>query len=120
MTGMPREQARSGAKDIRIADGRISEVGRLEPRPGEQTLDASGCVVYPGWVNTHHHLFQTLLKGVPEGINASLAEWLINVPVKYRVKYDAEMLETAARIGIAELMLAGCTTLADHHYLSVI
>jgi cytosine/adenosine deaminase-related metal-dependent hydrolase len=117
MTGLAGEAARSSATDIRIDGGRITEVGRLQALPGEDIIDAAGCVVYPGWVNTHHHLFQSMLKGVPAGINVSLAEWLAEVPARYRHKIDAEALETAAQVGIAELLLSGCTTVADHHYL---
>lgn len=117
MTGLPHPMARTNATDIRISQGRIVSIGRLEPAIGEEVLDASDCVIYPGWVNTHHHLFQSLLKGIPEAINSSLDDWLMKVPRQYRGKFDSGMLETAARIGIAELMLGGCTTIADHHYL---
>ena len=51
-------------------------------------IDASGCVIYPGWVNTHHHLFQSLLKGIPAGINLPLVPWLAAVPVPYRRFFD--------------------------------
>lgn len=117
MTGLPGARARAGAADIRIRDGRIHELGRLDPYPGERVLDASDCVVYPGWVNTHHHLFQSVLKGVPAGINVPLAQWLVEVTGRYRHRIDAEALEVAATIGLAELLLSGCTTVADHHYL---
>lgn len=112
--------ARSGATDLRIgADGTIVEMGRgLAPLPGERVLDASGCVVYPGWVNTHHHLFQSLLKGVPVGIDQTLSAWLQSVPFKARGSFAREeRLRLAARIGLVELMRSGCTTVADHHYL---
>ena len=56
----------------------------LAPQPGERVIDARGCVIYPGWVNTHHHLFQSLLKGIPAGINLALVPWLAAVPVRYR------------------------------------
>ena len=117
MTGLPGDAARTDATDIRIGGGRILEVGRLSPLPGEAQVDASGCVVYPGWVNTHHHLFQSMLKGVPAGINSSLGDWLVQVTARYRGKFDGEALEVAATVGIAELLLSGCTTVADHHYL---
>ncbi len=117
MTGLSGDAARSNASDIRIKAGRITAIGHLTPVKDESIIDASDCVVYPGWVNTHHHLFQSMLKGIPAGINASLAEWLVEVPARYRHKVDAEALETAAQVGIAELLLSGCTTIADHHYL---
>jgi 8-oxoguanine deaminase len=119
LTGAAGAAARTDARDLRIgADGCISEMGRgLQPLPGERVLDATDCVVYPGWVNTHHHLFQSLLKGVPAGIDASLTPWLMAVPYAYRGAFDEALLRVAARIGLAELLLSGCTTVADHHYI---
>jgi cytosine/adenosine deaminase-related metal-dependent hydrolase len=115
-TGLPGEAMRaSGA--IRIRDGRISAVGALEPAPGERLIDASGCVIYPGLVSTHHHLFQCVLKGVRAGIDVPLLAWLRAVPYSYWHKIDEEALRTAARIGLVELLLSGTTTAADHHYL---
>ena len=118
MTGLPGNQARAQGSDIRISsEGRIEAIGSLVPQPDERVVDATDCVVYPGWVNTHHHLAQSVLKGVPQGINLPLLSWLESVPYRYRTRFDPELLSLAAEIGIAELMLAGCTTLADHHYV---
>lgn len=118
LTGIEGDKARSSACDLRIADGMITEMGRgLKRLPAERLLDASGCVVYPGWVNTHHHLFQSLLKGLPSGINATLTPWLKAVPYAHRGGFDEATLRLAARIGMIELLLSGCTTVADHHYL---
>jgi cytosine/adenosine deaminase-related metal-dependent hydrolase len=118
MTGLPGAAARARGSDLRIdREGRISAIGRLEEEPGERVVDATDCVVYPGWINTHHHLAQSVLKGVPQGINLPLLSWLESVPYRYRSRFDAELLEIAAEIGITELMLSGCTTLADHHYV---
>ena len=117
MTGLPGSQARAAGPDLRInSKGRISDIGRLSPEAGERVLDATGCVVYPGWINTHHHLAQSVLKGVPGGINLPLLAWLEAVPYRYRYRFDAELLGIAAEIGMAELLLSGCTTTADHHY----
>ena len=55
-TGLPGEAMRAHGS-IRVADGRIAAIGELAPRPGERIIDASGCVIYPGLVSTHHHLF---------------------------------------------------------------
>ncbi len=109
--------AERGAGDIRIVDGRIAEIGELPPRAGERTLDASGCVIYPGLVNTHHHLFQSVLKGVRTGIDLRLEAWLREIPYTYWHRLDEQALEVAATIGIAELLLSGTTTVADHHYI---
>jgi len=117
-TGVAGADARSSATDLRIAGGVLTEMGRgLVPREGEQVLDASDCVVYPGWVNTHHHLFQSLLKGVPAGIDLTLSPWLQAVPFAMRRGFNEKRLRLAARIGLVELLRSGCTTVADHHYL---
>jgi len=117
-SGHGSELARAEGGDLRIdAAGRIAAIGRLQPEPGERVLDATDCVIYPGWVNTHHHLIQSLQKGVPAGINLPLLGWLDAVPYKLRGKFDAELLSLSAEIGMVELMLSGCTTIADHHYV---
>ena len=90
---------------IRIRDGVITEIGALELKPDELRLDARGGVVYPGLVSTHHHLFQSVLKGVRSGIDLPLAGWLREVPYRYWSKLDEEALAVAARIGLAELLL---------------
>jgi 8-oxoguanine deaminase len=118
MSGLPGDNARLAGPDLRVDEhGRISAIGKLAPQPNERVLDASDCVVYPGWVNTHHHLAQSVLKGVPGGINLPLLTWLEAVPYRYRRHFDAELLSVAAQIGMAELLLSGCTTTADHHYV---
>jgi 8-oxoguanine deaminase len=118
LTGHAGGAARAtGGTDLRVRDGVIAAIGTLEAQPGERVIDARGCVVYPGWVNTHHHLFQSLLKGIPAGINLALVPWLAAVPVRYRRYFDHEhALRIAARVGLVELMLSGCTTVADHQY----
>jgi len=118
MTGLSGAAARAVAgSDVRVRGGVIQAVGALAPEPGERVLDARGCVVYPGWVNTHHHLFQSLLKGIPAGIDLALVPWLAAVPVAYRRHFDAEgSLRLAARVGLVELALSGCTTVCDHQY----
>jgi len=117
MTGLPGEKARAAGPDLRIdPQGRIASIGKLLPERGERVADATDCVIYPGWINTHHHLAQSVLKGVPAGINLPLLGWLESVPYRYRYRFDPELLSIAAEIGIAQLMLSGCTTVADHHY----
>jgi cytosine/adenosine deaminase-related metal-dependent hydrolase len=118
LTGLPGAAARSVAgTDLRVRGGVIDAIGTLQPEPGERVIDARGCVVYPGWVNTHHHLFQSLLKGIPAGIALPLVPWLAAVPVAYRRFFDGERaLRVAARVGLVELALSGCTTVADHQY----
>jgi cytosine/adenosine deaminase-related metal-dependent hydrolase len=102
---------------IRVRDGVIVAIGALKPEPDERRLDARDCVIYPGLISTHHHLFQSVLKGVRSGINLPLAGWLRAVPYTFRSKFDEEALAVAARVGLAEMLLSGTTTVADHHYL---
>ncbi|MEH6388404.1 MAG: amidohydrolase family protein [Pseudomonas profundi] len=107
------------AGDIRIRDGRIAEMG-IGLLPGvepEQIIDASGCVVWPGLVNTHHHLAQSIMKGVPAGLNQNLGDWLGSVPYRFWPKVTPQLMYHAARLGLYELLRSGATTCADHHYL---
>lgn len=116
LTGLPGSAARHAGPDIRVRGGKIVAMGALQPEPGERQIDARGCVVYPAWVNTHHHLFQSLLKGDPMGINATLTPWLTATPIRLRPRMDEDMFRLAARIGLVELALSGCATVADHNY----
>jgi cytosine/adenosine deaminase-related metal-dependent hydrolase len=117
MTGLPGAAARHPGPDIRIASGRIAQIGMLAPQAGERIIDASDCVVYPAWVNTHHHLFQSLLKGDPAGLDLPLSAWLGATPYRYRPRFDEALFRLAARIGLVELLRSGCGTVADHNYL---
>src|SRR5580692_11795504 len=102
-----------------VVDGtRIVElVGRGEtPERIEATFDASRHVVLPGLINTHHHFYQTLTRAHPSAINKPLFPWLVALyPIWARLKPNH--LRLAARLALTELMLSGCTTAADHHYL---
>jgi 8-oxoguanine deaminase len=117
LTGMRADAARVRGPDIRVRGSKIAAIGALVPEPGEPMIDATDCVVYPAWVNTHHHLFQSLLKGEPQGLNATLTPWLAATPYRFRAGFDAQRFRLAARIGLVELMLSGCGTVADHNYL---
>lgn len=112
-----RHDVQSRGADIRVRGSHIEAIGHLLPEPGERVIDAHGCIVMPGWINTHHHLFQSLLKGIPAGINLGLMGWLSAVPVSYRRHFDHDaVMRLAARLGLVELLLSGCTTVADHQY----
>lgn len=118
MTGLPGEQARAAGPDLRItSQGRIGAIGKLEAEAGERVVDATDCVIYPGWVNTHHHLAQTVLGGIPDGMNLPLMGWLSAVAYRYRRHFDRDLLSLAAELGLAQLLLSGCTTVADQHNL---
>ena len=96
-TGLPGPAMRARGA-IRIVDGRIAEMGNLDLLPGEELIDASDCVIYPGLISTHHHLFQSVLKGVRAGIDSPLLSWLRVVPYSYWHKIDEEALRTAAEV----------------------
>ncbi|OSQ47870.1 8-oxoguanine deaminase [Marivita geojedonensis] len=101
--------------DIRIENGVITEVGS-GLTGAEETIDAKGCVVTPGLVNTHHHLYQTLTRAVPGGQDALLFGWLQTLyPIWSR--FGPEEMYISAQIGLAELALSGCTLTSDHLYL---
>jgi len=103
---------------VLIEDDRIAGVGSGEPpaTPVDRRLDARGKVVLPGLVNTHHHLPQTLTRNVPRVQEAPLFRWLVELYEVWRGT-DAEAVEVAARVGLGELLLTGCTTSTDHLYL---
>jgi cytosine/adenosine deaminase-related metal-dependent hydrolase len=83
---------------------------------GEGVLDASGCVVTPGLVNAHHHLLQTAFRTLPGTRGVPMSEWLPTMAAAYsRAGVDAELAGAAASVGVAEGLLSGVTTVADHH-----
>ncbi len=97
-----------------IKDGVIASVG--PEMPADEVLDATGCVVTPGLVNTHHHLYQSLTRVVPGGQDALLFGWLQRLyPIWARM--GPAHMKVSAQIGLAELALSGCTLSSDHLYL---
>ena len=104
----------SGA-DLLIRDGAIAAIGPGLTTTGE-LVSAKGCVVTPGLVNTHHHLYQSLTRAVPGGQDALLFGWLKTLyPIWARM--TPEDIHLSAQIGLAELALTGCTLSSDHLYL---
>jgi len=103
---------------VAITDGLVSGVGASTDRMpvAKETLDASGCLVTPGLVNTHHHLYQNLTRAFPPMTNAPLFGWLQTLYPLWRA-LDEESAHVSAWIGLAELALSGCTTSTDHLYL---
>jgi cytosine/adenosine deaminase-related metal-dependent hydrolase len=99
---------------ILIEDGFVAAVGEGPEPDADEQVALGGAVVTPGLVNTHHHLYQTLTRARAQ--EATLFEWLVELyPTWARI--DAEAEYAAARTGLAELMLSGCTTVFDHHYV---
>ncbi|WP_425501552.1 8-oxoguanine deaminase [Roseobacter ponti] len=101
--------------DLVIRDGVVADIGP-ENAGGLPVVDVSGCVVTPGLVNTHHHLYQTLTRAVPAGQNALLFGWL-QALYPIWAKFTPEHFFTSAQVGMAELALSGCTLTSDHLYL---
>ncbi|AAV96198.1 8-oxoguanine deaminase [Ruegeria pomeroyi] len=101
--------------DILIRDGIVAAIGPNLATLGE-VHEARGCVVTPGLVNTHHHLYQSLTRAVPGGQDALLFGWLKTLyPIWAR--FGPEEMFVSAQTGLAELALSGCTLSSDHLYL---
>ncbi len=99
---------------VLVEDGLVSAVGNGSEPEADAREELGGAVVTPGLVNTHHHLSQTLTRGRAQ--EADLFTWLRELyPVWAGI--DAEAEYAAARTGLAELALSGCTTVFDHHYV---
>jgi cytosine/adenosine deaminase-related metal-dependent hydrolase len=86
------------------------------PPEATEVIDASNCLVTPGLVNTHHHLYQNLTRAYPPMTNAPLFGWLQTLYPLWRA-IDEEAVHVSAWVGLAELALSGCTTSTDHLYL---
>jgi 8-oxoguanine deaminase len=110
--------AEDAERGVVIAGGKIVELvgaGR-EPNTAATAFDARAHVVIPGLINTHHHFYQTLTRAVPAALDRELFPWLKALyPVWARLTPDN--LNLAVTVAMAELMLSGCTTTTDHHYV---
>jgi cytosine/adenosine deaminase-related metal-dependent hydrolase len=103
---------------VAITDGLVSAVGGSgEPAPPAATvLRADGCLITPGLINTHHHIFQNLTRAYRPAINGSLFDWLtVLYPLWAGLREEDAYL--SAWVGLAELALGGCTTTTDHLYV---
>jgi cytosine/adenosine deaminase-related metal-dependent hydrolase len=101
---------------VAITDGLVSAVGDGPAPEAAKTIDASGCLVTPGLINTHHHLYQNLTRAFPAMIDKPLFGWLQSLYPLWRA-IDTESVYVSAWVGLAELALSGCTTSSDHLYL---
>lgn len=112
-----------GRREIRdgglyAEDGILKQVGPTSELPdtADKVIDATGKIVLPGFVNTHHHLNQTLTRNLPAAQNNNLFPWLqAHYRIWARTGPDASRASTL--VGLAELALSGCTTVFDHTYL---
>src|SRR5512138_2153361 len=101
-----------------VRDGFIEKVGSSNelPHSADEVLDLKGHVVLPGLVNTHHHFYQTLTRGVPDAQDKELFDWLVSLyPIWARLTPEA--IYVSAKTAAAELVLSGCTTASDHLYM---
>lgn len=102
--------------DVLIDGKSVAAIGQNLDVEADRLIDAGGCIVVPGFINTHHHLYQVLTRNLPKAQDAKLFDWLT-------FHYDVWSCLTAADAraamgaGLAELLLSGCTCSADHHYL---
>jgi cytosine/adenosine deaminase-related metal-dependent hydrolase len=103
---------------VAVTDGLVSGLGGSgDPQPAAAaTIDASGCLVTPGLVNTHHHLYQNLTRAFAPALTGGLFDWLRTLyPLWARL--DEEAAYVSAYVGLTELALGGCTTSTDHLYV---
>ncbi len=101
--------------NILIENGVITYIGK-EEKNADRVIDASGCFVYPGLINTHHHLFQIFTRNLPQVQNMELFEWLTNLyEIWKNLNHDVVYYSSMTAMG--ELLKTGCTTCFDHHYL---
>lgn len=101
-----------------IRDGVIEAVGPSAelPQHADRVLSMAGCVVIPGLINTHHHMYQSLTRALPGAQDAELFAWLRRLyPIWAGL--TPEMVQVSTQTAMAELMLSGCTTSSDHLYL---
>jgi cytosine/adenosine deaminase-related metal-dependent hydrolase len=109
------EEPRRG-DDILIRDNRIANIGANITDSADRIIDASSCVVVPGFVNTHHHFYQTLTRNLPAVQNAKLFDWLVYLYEIWK-HLDEEAVYFSSLLAMAELLKTGCTTSTDHHYI---
>ncbi|MGC9312799.1 MAG: 8-oxoguanine deaminase [Sediminispirochaetaceae bacterium] len=112
------EEDRQGY-DLLIRGNLVDKIGRnidFTPSKGDRVIDCSKHVVVPGFVNTHHHFYQTLTRNIPAVQNVELFDWLIHLYDIWE-KIDEEAVYYSSLLAMAELMKTGCTTSTDHHYL---
>jgi cytosine/adenosine deaminase-related metal-dependent hydrolase len=103
---------------VAIDDGLVTAIGgQGDPVPAaREVLHANGCLVTPGLINTHHHIYQNLTRSYRPAVNGSLFQWLTTLYPRWAL-IDEEAAYVSAWIGLAELALGGCTTSTDHLYV---
>ena len=100
---------------VLMEDGVITRIAHDIPASGE-TVDAAGCIVYPGLINTHHHLYQTFSRNLPAVQGMELFDWLRALYEIWK-NLDSGVVYHSSMTGLGELLKSGCTTCFDHHYV---
>ena len=101
--------------NVYIKDGVIASIGP-DYHQAQQVIDASSMAVYPGLINTHHHLYQIFSRNLPEVQKMELFPWLVTLYEVWK-GLDEEVAAYSALTGLGELLKTGCTTCFDHHYV---
>ena len=101
--------------NVLVQDGVISYIGK-EEKTAEDVIDASHMVMYPGLINTHHHLYQTFSRNLPQVQNMELFPWLKTLYEIWK-NVDEDIVYYSSLTGMGELLKNGCTTCLDHHYV---
>ena len=104
--------------DLLLEDNRILAIGpALDAGPvPARVIDASGKIIAPGFVNTHHHTFQSLVRNIHIANGLTLEPWLMVVYDIFR-EIDPELVRAGALVGLGDLLKTGCTTSSDHMYV---
>ena len=102
--------------DLLVVDGRVADIGRGLPAGDAEVIDCSTKLVMPGLVNSHHHMCQTLQRNIRAVQSAELFDWLVGLyPIWAHI--DEAVVRVSTTLACAELLLTGCTTTSDHHYV---
>ena len=102
--------------DVYCEDGWIRTMGEHLPQTADTVIDGTHYWCYPGLVNTHHHLYQTFSRNLPQVQNMELFDWLTTLYEIWK-NLDSEVIRLSSLTGMGELLKHGCTTCFDHHYV---
>lgn len=102
--------------NLLVRDGVIDAIGAISQPPEAEVLDASHMILYPGLINTHHHLYQTFSRNLPQVQHMELFPWLKALYEIWK-NLDDDSVYYSTLTGAGELLKHGCTTCLDHHYV---
>lgn len=111
----PLKSSQSGV-DLYVEGNIVKKIGKGLNVKAERVIDCSSCTVVPGFVNTHHHFYQTLTRNLKAVQDAKLFDWLLYLYEIWK-NIDARAVSVSSTLAMAELLKTGCTTTTDHHYL---